>query len=215
LKARSPSSAPRTSCSAATIRSSSQRNRGIDATVRIVQDLGRLGSLSLLGQMTWQLEDTIELFEGTEVDDNGENGDPKWTGNFNLSWSRGSWNVLYGLAVTGGTSDLGDLIDTQGAPCRTSLFRPGVSPAAAAAGQRVQFCQDVRLSPYFLHSLSATKRFGDRVTATVGVANLFDTRPPRASTALSGINSIGQVPALGSQYDYFGRRVFANLRLRF
>jgi iron complex outermembrane receptor protein len=192
-----------------------QRNRGIDATVRVVQDLGRLGTLSLLGQMTWQLEDTIELFEGTEVDDNGENGDPKWTGNFNLSWSRGSWNVLYGLAVTGGTSDLQDLIDTQGAPCRTSLFRPGVSPAAAAAGQRVQFCQDVRLSPYFLHSLSATKRFGDRVTATVGVANLFDTRPPRASTALSGINAIGQVPAFGSQYDYFGRRVFANVRVRF
>ncbi|MBV9062095.1 MAG: TonB-dependent receptor, partial [Alphaproteobacteria bacterium] len=39
----------------------SQDNRGIDATVRVVQDLKSWGTLSLLGQMTWQLHDTQAL----------------------------------------------------------------------------------------------------------------------------------------------------------
>lgn len=192
-----------------------QRNRGIDVTIRGIQDLGRWGSLTLQGQMTWQTQDIVELFEGTIVNDNGENGDPKWTGNFQLAYNNGPWSALYGLNIVGGTSDLRDLIDDQGAPCRTSLFRPGVSPAEAAAGGRVQFCQDVRLSPTYYHSFSVTRDFGDRIRLTVGIANIFNTAPPRASTALTDIRFVGQAPVFGSQYDYYGRRIFANARFRF
>ena len=185
---------------------SDQQNRGIDVTLRIDQDLGNMGSLSLNAQMTWQLEDKIALFPGNVVDDNGEAGDPKWVGDFNLAWEKGAWTIFYGLDVTGGTSDLEDLKRTLGAgrTCRTSIFRPGP-----------QFCPDIRLSPTFYHSASITRRVGDDFRITLGMANIFDTKPPRASTVFSGITSLGQAPAFGSQYDYFGRRLFLNVRGNF
>lgn len=180
-----------------------QRNRGVDVTARIDQDLGNLGSLSFRAQMTWQIEDKTALFDGFVSDDNGEAGDPKWVGDFNLAWSKGPWTVFYGMNVIGGTSNLSDLLQTNagGQPCRTSIFRPGG-----------EFCQDVRLSPTFYHSMSVTREIAEKFALTVGVANLFDTAPPRASTALSGISAIGQAPVFGSQYDYLGRRVFLNVR---
>ena len=60
-----------------------------------------------------------------------------------------------------------------------------------------------------------TNQFTDNLQLTVGVANILDTKPPRASTVFNGgISSIGQVPVFGSQYDYLGRRVFVNLRAK-
>lgn len=192
---------------------SEQKNRGIDVTGRVVHDLGGLGRLSLLAQMTWQLEDKLDLFgnAGSIIELNGEAGDPKWVGDFNLSWDKGPLTVIYGLDAIGGTSNLEDLLDDQPEECRTSIFRPG-----APAGQpRVPFCPDVRLSPTFYHSLSVTNQFTDNLQLTVGVANILDTKPPRASTVFNGgISSIGQVPVFGSQYDYLGRRVFVNLRAK-
>ncbi|WP_447762460.1 TonB-dependent receptor domain-containing protein [Sphingopyxis panaciterrae] len=187
-----------------------QRNKGIDVTLRLDQDLGNLGSLTFGAQMTWQIKDTIELFDGFVADDNGEAGDPKWVGDFNLSWNKGPWTIFYGLDVTGGTSNEQDLLDTQvdaeGNPalCRTSIFRPGGL-----------YCQDTRLSPTFYHSVSVTREVADKFAITLGVANLFDTAPPRASTVQAGITAIGQAPAFGSQYDYLGRRVFLNVRSNF
>ncbi|NIJ36700.1 iron complex outermembrane receptor protein [Sphingopyxis panaciterrae] len=184
---------------------SDQRNRGIDVTLRVNQDLGNLGALEFRAQMTWQTKDTIELFPGTLIDDNGEAGDPKWVGDFSLSWEKGPWTIFYGLDVTGGTSDLQDLLDTQGgSACRTSIYRPGGS-----------FCPDVRLSPTFYHSMSVTREIDDKFAITLGVSNMFDTAPPRFSTVLGGITAIGNSPAFGTQYDYFGRRVFMNVRGKF
>lgn len=181
-----------------------QRNKGIDVTIRLDQDLGNLGSLTFLSQMTWQIKDTIALFDGFVVNDNGEAGDPKWIGDFNLSWTKGPWTVFYGMDVIGGTSNAQDLLESQGDPCRTSIFRPGGT-----------YCQDTRLSPTFYHSASITREIADKFQITLGVANIFDTAPPRASTIQAGISAIGQAPAFGSQYDYFGRRVFMNLRGNF
>ena len=189
-----------------------QRNRGLDFTAQFRQDLGNLGTLSLLAQMTWQIEDTITLFEGTETVINGENGEPVWVGDFNLTWAKDDWSVFYGLDVIGATSDLDDLIASSGAPCRTSLFRPGVPLEQAVLGGRRRFCPDVRLAATDYHTVSVTRRFGDRLQLTVGVRNLFDAQPPRASVSFSGIGAIGQAPTFASQYDYLGRRVFLNLK---
>ena len=41
-----------------------QLNKSLDFTTRFRQDLGRLGSLSLLGQATYQLKDATRLFQG-------------------------------------------------------------------------------------------------------------------------------------------------------
>jgi iron complex outermembrane receptor protein len=182
-----------------------QRNRGIDVTLNIGQDLGNLGSLEFRAQMTWQIEDETELFPGTLIEDNGEAGDPKWVGDFNLAWNKGPWTIFYGLDVTGGTSNLGDLLAERGTDCPDSpVFYPG-GPV----------CPDVRLAPTFYHSMSVTREVADKFAITLGVANLFDTAPPRASIPFSGIGAVGQAPQFGSQYDYLGRRVFLNVRGNF
>ena len=200
-----------------------QRNRGIDLTGRVSHDLGRFGSLSLLAQMTWQLEDLLTLFaeRGETLDLNGEVGDPRWVGDFNLSWNNGPWTVLYGLDVIGSADDRQDLVDTQGGPCRTSIFRPGPdftieeSNAGVPVAQRTPFCPDVSVPSVQYHSLSVTREIGDKFQMTLGMSNIFDKKPPRVSSAFSGISVVGQAPFFGSQYDYFGRRVFINVRGNF
>jgi iron complex outermembrane receptor protein len=183
----------------------SQRNRGVDVTGQIVHNMGSWGRLSLLAQMTWQIEDTQELFEGSEVELNGTVGDPRWVGNFNLTWTNGPWTVLYGLDVIGSADNRDALIESLGnRTCRTSIFRSGL------------FCPVASVPAITYHALSVTRDIGDRYRFTFGVANLLDTKPPRVSTVFNGgINTLGQVPVFGSQYDYLGRRVFMNVRAKF
>jgi len=183
----------------------SQRNRGVDVTGRIVHDLGNLGKLSLLAQMTWQLKDKLELFEGSKVELNGTVGDPRWVGDFNLSWNKGPWTLVYGLDVIGSADNKEDLLDDQPELCRTSTFRPG-GP----------FCPDVSVPAVAYHSLSVTRTVGEKFQITLGAANIFDKKPPRVSTVFNGgIAVLGQVPVFGSQYDYIGRRLFLNVRGNF
>ena len=86
----------------------SQRNRGIDVTANITQELGRWGRISLTGSATYQLRNTIALFEGTEVSTNGEDGEPKFVADFNLVWTlKNDWSFFYGLDIIGATSDRG------------------------------------------------------------------------------------------------------------
>ena len=199
----------------------SQRNRGVDVTGRIIHDLGNLGKLSFLAQMTWQLKDKLELFEGSQVELNGTVGDPRWVGDFNISWNKGPWTIVYGLDVIGSADNKEDLIDDQGSAldenlCRTSAFRPGVPPAEAALGGRVRFCPDVSVPAVGYHSLSVTRTVGEKFQITLGAANMFDKKPPRVSTVFNGgISVFGQIPVFGSQYDYLGRRLFLNVRGNF
>ena len=182
---------------------SRQRNRGVDVSVAIDQDLGNLGALALRAQMTWQVEDKVALFPGTEIDDNGKIGNPKWVGDFNLGWTKGGWTLFYGLDVTGAASNRADLLRAQGGDaCRTSSFRPGG-----------RFCPDVSVPATFYHSLSLSRDVAERFRITLGVANLFDTPPPRVSTVVAATPLvIGQAPAFGTQYDYLGRRFFLSVR---
>ncbi len=180
-----------------------QRNRGIDVTGRVTQDLGRYGNLSLLAQMTWQIEDLFELFRGFEADDNGESSEPVWVGDFKLSWDKGPWSVFYGLNVTGGTSDEQDLRSSrQGDVCFNSPLRGGL------------ICPVFKLDPQFYHAASVTREIGDRFSMTLGVSNLFDTKPPRVSGSFSPISGIGQAPVFGTQYDLVGRRAFVSVRAK-
>lgn len=188
-----------------------QRNRGVDLTSLIQQNLGGWGSVNLLSQMTWQLEDTFALFAETEEDNNGEIGDPRWVGDFNLTWrAPGGWNVFWGMDVIGKASNKKDFArahrdDVPGRNCIESTTR-GV------------YCVDVSVPATFYHSASVTKEFAAplNLEATLGIANLLDTKPPRVSTiGGTGIPSlIG--PVVGtSQYDFIGRRVFFNVSKKF
>ncbi|WP_194954658.1 TonB-dependent receptor domain-containing protein [Sphingopyxis solisilvae] len=182
---------------------SRQRNRGVDLSLAIDQDMGRLGALAFRAQMTWQVKDKVALFPGTEIDDNGKIGNPKWVGDFSLGWAKGGWTLFYGLDVTGAASNAADLLRAQGGdPCRTSSYRPGG-----------RFCPDVSVPATFYHSLSLSRDVADRFRITLGVANLFDTPPPQVSTVVTATPPvIGQAPAFGTQYDYLGRRFFVGVR---
>jgi iron complex outermembrane recepter protein len=182
----------------------SQRNRGVDLTGQIVHNMGSWGRLSFLAQMTWQIEDTQEVFSGDEFELNGTIGDPRWVGNFNLTWSKGPWTLLYGLDVIGSADNRNAMIEQLGnRTCLTSIFRTGT------------FCPISSVPSVWYHALSLTRDIGDKYRFTLGVANLFDKKPPRVSTIDNGgVSTLGQVPVFGSQYDYLGRRLFLNVRAK-
>lgn len=193
----------------------SQRNEGIDLTVDITQELGSLGSLQLLSQMNWQFKDIVELYDGNPQDNNGEVGEPKWVGDFNLVWHSPdeSWQVFYGLDVIGQSDNIGDYQKVNGALCRA--FR-GYN---VVAGVAQPICPDLVAETTFYHSLSLQKTFKN-FTVTGGISNIFDTKPPRVTVAGSNslnsgvISTVGQAP-YASQYDYFGRRAFVSLEAKF
>lgn len=183
----------------------SQRNRGLDVALKIEHDLGKLGSVTLLADMTWKFQNDKQLLPGSVVDsDNGEAGAPKWVGDFRATWKGpAGWSVFYGMNVIGGTSNLARFLRDHGNnPCITSTIYG-------------TYCPVLTTSATFYHNVSVTKEFGDRFSITAGVNNLFDTQPPRVSV-LNGneISMLGPVVA-ASQYSFVGRRAFVNASVKF
>ena len=207
-----------------------QHNKGLDFTTRFRQDLGSLGTLSLLGQLTYQLKDKYTLFEGVEQDFNGKAGDPKWVGDLDVTWQKDWLTVTYGLQVISATNDLEDLIEANGDPNGPTggIGLPGVPVSnttpnyclasdAAFALRGGPYCPIYKLPRVAYHSLSAEIQAAKGFTFLFGVSNLFDKKPPLVSTVGSPITggAFAQVPLLGSYYDYYGRRFFVNAKAKF
>ena len=183
----------------------SQQSKGLDFTLLVQQNLGRLGSLTFLGNATYQLKDTFSLFVGTGQSNNGDIGDPKFVADLNLTWrNRSGLSVFWGTEIYGSASNEGKYRDGNGGDlCQTS----------AVYGE---YCVDVKVPTTFYHNVSISKDLMKKTTLTVGIRNLFDTKPPRVSTiGGSGLPSlIG--PVVGtSQYDFLGRRLFLNVSHKF
>ncbi len=180
-----------------------QRNEGVDVTANISQDMGSWGKLDFTAEMTWQIKDTRALFSGTEEDLNTRVGDPQWTGAFNAQWTKGSFSVYYGVNVVGGASDLPEYIRDGGSECyATGALFPG------------GYCEKLRVSPVFYHSVSLTKKLPG-FEVTMGVTNLFNTKPPRVSIYNNGeTTTLGQ-SVFSSQYDLIGRRGFVTVKTHF
>jgi iron complex outermembrane recepter protein len=184
-----------------------QRNSGLDVAANIRHDFGNLGSVSLTADMTWQFKDELLLLPTSPLtSDNGEAGSPKWVGDFRLNWQSpgGGTSLFYGINVIGGTSDLQDLLDDNGGnPCIQNTVLYGT------------YCPDVTASATFYHNISLTQEINDKFDITLGVSNLFDTRPPRVSV-LNGqqITTLGPVIS-ASQYPFVGRRAFLNVSAKF
>jgi iron complex outermembrane receptor protein len=196
-----------------------QRNKSLDFTSRFRQNLGNMGTLSMVAQATYQLKDRFTLFEGVEQTFNGKAGDPKWVGDLNVSWSKDPITLTYGLQVISGTSDKQNLIDTNGQP---GPLPAGLTPnfclatAAAYALRGGPYCPVYKLPAVAYHSISAEIQATKNFSFTIGVANLFNKKPPLVSTVGSPITggAFAQVPLLGSYYDYIGRRVFVTARAK-
>lgn len=168
----------------------SQTNRGIDLTVRYQHEFD-FGRFVMDSQFTWQLEDDIALFQGFNVDNNGDLGDPDFVGNVNLRFERGDYTVNWFVEMIGKASDTEDQRDTNNAGT-------------------IRYKLHNEFTAY--HSLSLRRRMDDW-TFTGGVANLFDEHPP-AVTPAQVTSSVG-TSYLGSQYDYYGRRLFLNVKKTF
>jgi len=180
-----------------------QANDGVDVTANLSQDMGSWGKLDFTAEMTWQIKDTRALFSGTEEDFNGRVGDPQWTGAFNLQWTKGSFSAYYGLNVIGGASDLAEYIKDGGVECRTtSVIFPG------------GYCEHLRVSPVYYHSISITKKL-PHIEVTMGVTNLLNTKPPRVSVYNNGETTIQGQSVFSSQYDLIGRRGFVTVKTHF
>jgi iron complex outermembrane receptor protein len=197
---------------------SSQRNKGIDLSVRAAQDLGSLGTLSLTADMTWQITDDSRLLPTSPlVTDNGRVGSPKWVGDFRANWSHPSgFSLFYGMNVIGAASDQDFFEDRNGGPCISSFNRQGTADPSDDLPVYGVYCPDLDVPATFYHNISVTQEIADgRFTITAGVSNLFDTRPPRVSV-LNGntISMLGPVVA-ASQYDFVGRRGFVNVSMKF
>lgn len=184
----------------------SQKNSGIDLAINISQNLGSLGTLNFLADMTWQTRDNSQLLPSSrEVSTNGEVGSPRWIGDFNLTWTMPSgFSIYYGLDVIGSADDYEDFLEDQGSLCLTSTTR-GV------------YCPKLDVPAVFYHNVSLSQEIDDRFEITLGISNIFDTRPPRVSVVQgtpAQITMLGPVVA-ASQYPFTGRRAFLNVSAKF
>lgn len=188
----------------------SQENEGVDLTANIGQDLGGWGKLDFTAEMTWQIKDTRALYAGTLQDLNSRVGDPRWTGSFNLQWTKDSFSVYYGMNVIGGASDLAEYIRDGGSECYTAVYpAPGSSSLF-----RNGYCEKLRVSSVFYHSISITKKLPG-VEITMGVTNLLNTKPPRVSVYNNGETTLLGQSVFSSQYDLIGRRGFVTVKTHF
>ncbi|MDB5711706.1 MAG: TonB-dependent outer rane channel [Sphingomonas bacterium] len=187
---------------------STQKNRGLDVTFNARQDLGRFGKLSFTADMTWTFRNSSQLLPTSPaIEANGLAGAPRWVGDFRATYSApGNLTVFYGINVVGGTSNVQHFIENNGSingqACLNSSIR-GI------------YCPVLTVPAVFYHNASVTQDVGDKFTITLGLNNIFDTRPPRVST-LNGseISTLGPVVAT-SQYGFIGRKVFVNVTARF
>jgi|SoiMethySBSTD1v2_1073268.scaffolds.fasta_scaffold10150_4 iron complex outermembrane receptor protein len=194
-----------------------QRNKSLDFTTRFKQNLGNLGTLSMVGQLTYQLKDRFTLFRGITTNDNGESGDPKWVGDLNVTWAKNPVTLTYGLRVIDGTSDKQDMIDANGQPGPLpATLTPNLclATAAAYALRGGPYCPIFKLPTVAYHSFSAEIQATKNFSFTIGVANIFNKKPPLVSNVGSQISSFGQIPLLGTYYDWIGRRVFVTARAK-
>lgn len=170
-----------------------QRNRGLDLDALYRQPLP-WGDLTLHVQVSRTLDDEIVLLPTSPAQDfNGQEGDPKWIGNFDATLDIAPFSFFWGVHYVGATSNFdhyGDQPQTyHGLPVRYVLSTDEV----------------------FYHNISVSVEPDEGLTVRLGVSNLFDTEPPFVTGALSGeYSTVGNVPVTGGQYDFFGRTIFLN-----
>jgi iron complex outermembrane receptor protein len=169
----------------------SQTNRGIDLTAQYRHEFS-FGEFGIQAQASYQLEDVTALFEGTQQDFNGTEGEPKLVGNVDFSLERGPWTVFWRVNYIGDTNDDSITQPTDGVDTRFVINADAI----------------------WYHTLSVRRDFG-AWQLLGGVANLFDQEPPRVSTVGGAGQAFIGPSLLTSNYDYIGRRFFMRLSAQF
>ena len=144
--------------------------------------------------MTQYFEQSSRLFATDPfIDANGSLNTPKYTANFDATYTYRQWKLRYGL----------DWIAAMNSYSYSAVFDPPVNK------NDVPFVFDV--PDYFLHQLSI-QYTGGSWQATFGVRNLLNKEPPQISSGQ--YDRVGNAP-LYSGYDYLGRTFFLDLSKTF
>ncbi len=173
--------------------------RGYDLNLRWDQEFG-FGSLEVESQFTYTMEDVELLFDSAEEsgfvneDQNGLVTRPKLVGNLRTALNRGDWTYTWTMDYVDGTQNF------TVAP--TGLFRG--TPNAV-------FDRDAESRLY--HGLSVRYQ-ADKWSTVVGVTNVLDKEPPTMSNG-GGSTRYGTIPAFATQYDWYGRSLFARFAYEF
>jgi iron complex outermembrane receptor protein len=176
-----------------------QVTRGYDLLVRYENELP-IGNLEVEGQFTYVIEDLVQLFDpdqasGFADDDlNGSIGRPKLVGNLRTAFERGDWTYTWGMNYVHGTKDL------------------NLSPQFNYQFGNMNGFRDIRAERRVYHTASVGYE-QDKWSVLVGVQNLLNEEPPVVSAGVA--SRYGNVPAFATQYDWYGRSLFARFNYKF
>lgn len=177
--------------------------KGFEFNARYARDLFG-GRFTLNAQVTKKTEQSSRLFPEEYLTDlNGTLLSPDWVGNFDATYRYDNVTFRYGIDWVDGDRD------------KTYKYFAFDETTGISDPDLVQAYRDnyyLEASSYFLHSASVQFNVAEKYEFTVGVQNLFDTKPPRISAV--GYTTIGNAP-LYSGYDYRGRTFFANASFQF
>ena len=173
--------------------------RGYDLNVTWEGEFS-FGKLAIESQFTKTIEDVELLFDSAEAsgfannDLNGLISRPKLVGSIRTAYTRGDFTYTWGMRYVDETENF-----------------EFVTPATyfGNVGPVYDNVAESRL----YHSLSVFYRSADW-DLLVGLDNVFDRDPPKISTGV-GSSRYGNTPAFATQYDWFGRSLFARFNYRF
>ncbi|QNH21902.1 TonB-dependent receptor [Xanthomonas sp. GW] len=175
-----------------------ERTRGYDLQMNYDNDFS-FGKLSLEAQVTYTMEDVLQLFDSAAAsglntsDQVGYIGRPKTVGLLSADLKRGDWTFSYEASYVSTTRnrDLDPTFTYQGYQDAT---------------------RDIKAGWQVLHNASVAYEQGDW-GIMVGVRNLFDKAPDLISTGAG--TRYGNTPLYASQYDWYGRTAFARVQYKF
>ncbi len=168
--------------------------RGVDYQFTYDEDFD-FGSLRFVVEHNMQIERVSQLFEDSPYNNFiGENGDPKHTGTVRLSYTNDDFNITWTANYYDSTNDY--------------EYAASETNTTTLNGETVTFVDETPWTTY--HTVSAGFDY-ESFDFIVGIANVFDKEPPKISA--SGFE-LGNA-ARHSQYDFVGRRAFANIRYNF
>jgi iron complex outermembrane receptor protein len=175
-----------------------ERIRGYDLQVDYASDFS-FGKLSADAQVTYTMEDIYQPFDSASASGFsttnlvGYIGRPKTVGIAHLSLKRGDWTYSWQGQYVGTTSNrnLRKVVTYQG-------YQDAV--------------RDIKAGWRFYHSVSVAYKNG-HWGVTLGVRNLFDKAPDQISPSAG--TTYGNTPLYASQYDWYGRTLFARVNYTF
>ena len=166
--------------------------KGVDIAAQYAYDAGNIGDFSFNYLGTITLENEFQAFEGDQIFDcagrfgnNCGEPDPSYRHRLTGVWNNSDWTGQVTWQLIGSVDDGGDLDDP-------------VTP---------QFVDSIGTTHYFDGSVS--KDFGENLSITFGVNNIFGEDAP-----VIGDND-EQANTFPATYDVFGRTFFSSATVRF